>query len=144
MSASLWSAERKRRVGVSVRLLFCVCLFEVSVCDNYGSRSGASRPHVTEESGRPDAAAPSEKTPLFDRVCCCVDMNSYNNNDPSVLSAHIAAAHPHSLRPPEASWTGFPAFYWTRLSSCVCAAKSFLMIAYLRPSLASVHSAALL
>lgn len=142
LSVSLWSVERKRRVGVSVRLLSCVCLFEVSVCDNYGSRSGASRPPITEESGRRHAAAPSGKKPTsFDRVCCCVDMNSCNNKDDSwVISAHVAAAHPHSLLPPEASWTGFHPFYWTRL----CTAKSFLMIAYFRLSLASVHSAALL
>lgn len=65
----------KRRAGVSVSLLFAVCLSEASVCDNYGSPSGASRPHITEEVEEGLLVRRLESVMLFEAVCCCVDAN---------------------------------------------------------------------
>lgn len=142
LSVSLWSVERKRRVGVSVRLLSCVCLFEVSVCDNYGSRSGASRPHITEESGRRNAGAPIWKKNMIEYV---VVLTWIHTTIMMIVQSFLRTSLLPTLIPfflpkhPGQASTHFTGPVCPRL----CTAKSFLMIAYFRLSLASVHSAAL-
>lgn len=145
LSVSLWSLERKRRVGVSVRLLFCVCLFEVSVCDNYGSRSGASRPHITEESGRRNTGAPSGKQQHY-LIEYVVVLTWVHTTLMMIVQSFLHTSLLPTLIPfflpkhPGQASTHFTGPVCPRL----CTAKSFLMIAYFRLSLASVHSAALL
>lgn len=107
-SVSLRSAERTRRVGGSVSLLFGVCLSEASVCDNYGGPSGASRPHITEEVEDGLLLRRLESLILFETVCCCVDANFCTRHRCSPTRAPPPS--------PQASWTDFQALEPTLLS----------------------------